>query len=374
MTTHRELHAFTVPRCPAVPVPTVAEIVRHPPPRDFFLWGLKPDRALAADLGNVLPLEYEPSLPYRERSRGLPMGRVVAYRDGILFLPNTTKAVLAEVGRDLKTVVAAHVAMLSVDFDLKAHFMTGADKEIAESAGKALEHLEELLSDEHEGGHQHVQAAAVRPEIPSIIRSALAKSGAIVLPYAQLVKVAVIEASPDTLWQRMTSAERKLVYLLRESADGARAAYCFSLTPDADKNVPFAFITRVWDWEKRPPGTDYSSGKLSWTEAMATVLVGARAASDIGTLWLAAERERLDANTLRAIRVQASAIEDAAKRALYVAGAVGQERKRHGTTDAMIARIVLERLGNVADALDNAPYAKHGLANPVAALKATAAS
>lgn len=151
-----------------------------------------------------------------------------------------------------------------------------------------------------------------------------------------------------------------------------RTAYCFSLEPDENKNVPFAYVMKTWDWEKRPPASAYSSGELSWTEAMATVLIGARAASDIGALWLAAERERLDKDTLRAIRAQASGIEDAAKRALFVAGAVGEERKRRGTTDATIARIVLERLGNVADALSNAPYATHGLRNPVAELKTTA--
>ena len=371
MTTHRELCAFSIPRCEAVPVPGAAGIVRHPPPGDFPLRGLRPSAALAADLGNVWPLEYEPALPYRERSRGLPIGRVAAYRDGLLFLPNTNLAVLADVGQELKQVVS----FMSADFDMKAHFLSGADKDIVEALGGALEHLEELLSNGHDGGSDmHTQAHEDKRDLPPTVRASLAKTGAIVLPYALLVKVAVIEAAPETLWQRMTFPKRKLLYLLRETTDGARSAYGFNLEPDEHKNAPFAYYADALPPHRRlPPGT-YASGALSWTEALAATLVSARATSDIGALWLAAERERLNETAMQAIRAKASEIDSAAERALFVAGAVGEERRRSGTTDSTIARGVLDRLGDVAAAFSAVPFARHGLPDPIAALKATASS
>jgi hypothetical protein len=359
MTSYRQLQSFPVPRCKAVSAPAVRDIVRHPPPQTFPLWRLKPDRALASNVGDVWPRECEPTPPYRELSNK-SQGRMVAYRDGLLFLPNTTLATLADVGREMKEAAALYARHLGADFDIKAHFLSGADQEIAEALGLAAEFIEELLTGENQAAR-----AQREKEIPASVRSSLAKKDAFVLPYAQLVEVGITEATPQTWWERVMENRIEFFYLVREDDAGKRSAHSFYVGRNDDhEGTPFRFTGKA---------AIYDSGKLSRTEATLTTLIGARAESDIAALWRDAERERLGEAFLKRLREQATNTGDPKMVSLQIAGEIAAERKRGGTTDATIAQIVLERLGAAADALARPPYAAHGIPDPIAKLRATAA-
>jgi hypothetical protein len=370
MTSYRELFSFSVPRCKAVTAPPVRDIILHPPPYEFALWGLKPDRAFGPGLGEITPHECESTPPFRE-GRFCNDGRMVAFRDGLLFLPNTTIAKLLDVGREMKEFAAAYASYLGTDFDLQAHFLSGADKEIAEGFSKAAEIVEEFLTGDHVAAA--ARGGAKLEDVPASIRSSLAKRDAIVLPYAQLVAVAITEGKPEGLWDRFKTGERECVCLVREDDAGARKAWSFSLRPDQNKNRPFAAVGKIFDWDDRPPASEYQSGKLNRHEATAVALIGARAESEIGQLWRAAERERMSETFRSRIRDEAANIQDRKAAVLHVAGAISAERKRQGTTDATIAKLALDRLGATADAFAKVPYARHGIPDAIAKLKATAA-
>lgn len=358
MTTYRTLTSFEIPRCKAVAAPPLPEILLYAPPTGFLLPGLTPGNALASDLGNMWPHACEPTLPYRERGPTLPLGRVVSYRDGLLFLPNTSIAVFREVGREMKEVLRRYAELAGADFDLKAHFMTGADKEIAEALGKAAEIIAELLTDE-----ESVQGAI---GVPSGLRSSLGKNGAIILPYTELVHVAVIDAKPSNVLQGILWPQTAFLYLVREDETGGRSAFSLNLHKDEHGNQPFAFAAPI------APAADRESTKARAHEATAVTLIAARAASDIAALWLDAERERLGKDFLSALREQALKIDAPTHRAKHIARAMAAERRARGTTDATIAKVVLERLGATVTALAAAPYTAYKIFDPIADLQATA--
>lgn len=371
MASYRQLFSFPVPRCKAVSAPSVRDIVLQVPHIDFALWALKPDTALGPGLGETFPHECEPTSPFRE-GRLCDDGRLVAFRDGLLFLPNTTMAKLMDVGREMKEFAATYARYMGADFDLQSHFLSGADKEIAEGFSKAAEIVEAFLTEDHPT--TPADAAAKPKEAPAVIRSSLAKRDAIILPYAQLVEVAITERTPEGFWDRFMTNKRECICLVREDDTGVRKAWSFFLRPaDTDGFNPFVIFPKLRNGDGRPPPSEYRSGRLNRHEASAVALIGARAESDIGALWRAAERERLSETFRSRIRDEAAKIEDRKASVLHLAGAISAERKRQGTTDATIAKSVLARLGATVDAFAKVPYAQHGISDPIAKLKATAA-
>lgn len=369
MKSYKTLCSFPAPRCRGVTAPTVSDMIRHPPPEDFkFFWRLKPDVALAHPTGEVWVAECDPTAPYPQ-PRQPGNGRLVIFRDGLLFLPNTNIATLREVGQEVGQVVAAYTGYLGMQINFKLPFLDGAEQAAGEAFGKGVEAINDLLTEMLTKPSQQPGATADHG-IPLTIRSSLAKKDAIVLPYAQLVEVTVNESEPPGgFWQRLFDVPERRLCLVREDDAGKRSAYSFSLYPDENRNEPF----NSWDDDTGKRTPEYVSGKLNWREGAATALFAARAGSDIGALWRSVERERLGDAFLSRLREKAARSGDPQMMLQEIGTEIVAERRRQGTTDAAVAQIVLERLGSLADAFSKPPYANYRVPDHVAALRAAAA-
>jgi hypothetical protein len=367
--TYHPLYSFSFPRCAGVSAPSVQDLLQHPPPMDFGLGALGPRDALATDVGHIVMYESDAAPPHPER-RMLPEGRLVAYRGGFLFLPNTHAALLRSVGKEMAEVMENYAKYLSGDFDLKGMFMEGTDGEIADAFSKLTEFVGDLIGEFRKAADE----AAGRRQIPASIKSSLAKKDAMMMPYTELVELKIIDAQPTNLWSSVFFGRRNLLCLVFQNDAGVRRAFNIGLRADEDGYEPFKYKGAFHPGSRRRPREEYESGRLDWREATATVLADARVRSDIDSLWRIVERECLSAEFLARLRQKALSLSDPQLMSQDILTDVAAERKRNGTTNAVVAARVLARLGPAADAFAKVPYTKHGEFDPIAKLRAEAAA
>lgn len=328
----RVVTRFDLPRTPGVPTPTVAEVVATPVSAVGLHW-FNPANVFNQRAGELTL--WRDQLPPFKGYSGTSKGRVAAFQDGLVFVPDRFAAKL----KDFALIDAVKMLPAVVEVFKQSLPVTAPGIERIEDL---LDRLGEVADDAVEEVAQERARSRPYAELTRTLVEELGRGGGLVLPLVDLVEISMEVAPSPAILPRALGSTISFLVLKFEDASGRRTSLAFSTEGSSMDSIPYFPIARSH--------SSHTDTRLAEQETHDRIALGFARARAVAELY-------------------AFARQVPGVKKVPVAGGLADVV----VPDASVAREVLGRMGATAERLSALPFVTYGLSEPLAGLRMLAA-